>query len=62
VAVDVSDSVILNRNSDITVAALGISDLVVVVDQDAVLIIPKNRAQDVRALLAELRGRGTDKL
>lgn len=62
VAVDVADSVILNRNPDITVAALGIRDLVVVVDQDAVLIIPKNRAQDVRALLAELRGRGTDKL
>jgi mannose-1-phosphate guanylyltransferase len=62
VAIDVSDTVILNRNDDVTVAALGLSGLVVVVDRDAVLVIPKDRAQEVRALLAELRRRDSDKL
>lgn len=62
VAIDVSDSVILNRSREVTVAALGVSGLVVVVDQDAVLVIPKERAQDVRALLTELRRRDSDKL
>jgi mannose-1-phosphate guanylyltransferase/mannose-6-phosphate isomerase len=36
------------------VAALGIEDLVVVATDDAVMLAPKNRAQDVRRLVARL--------
>ena len=40
------------------VAALGVEDLVIVDTEDVLLILPRNRAQDVRALVAELRKRG----
>jgi len=36
------------------VAALGVEDLVVVATQDAVMLAPRNRAQDVRVLVARL--------
>jgi mannose-1-phosphate guanylyltransferase/mannose-6-phosphate isomerase len=36
------------------VAALGVEDLVVVATQDAVMLAPRNRAQDVRRLVARL--------
>lgn len=41
-----------------TVAALGVSDLVVVRTADAVLVLPKRRSQEVRRLVAELEARG----
>ena len=41
-----------------TVALLGVSDLCVVETDDAVLIMPRSRAQDVRAVVDELTRRG----
>jgi mannose-1-phosphate guanylyltransferase len=41
-----------------TVALLGVSDLCVVETDDAVLIMPRDRAQDVRAVVDELTRRG----
>jgi mannose-1-phosphate guanylyltransferase len=41
-----------------TVALLGVSDLCVVETDDAVLIMPRHRAQDVRAVVDELTKRG----
>jgi mannose-1-phosphate guanylyltransferase len=44
-------------------ALVGVRDLVIVETDDAVLVIPRERAQDVRAVVDELRARGeTDKL
>jgi mannose-1-phosphate guanylyltransferase len=44
-------------------ALLGVKDLVVVETDDAVLVIPRDRAQDVRAVVDALKDRGeTDKL
>jgi mannose-1-phosphate guanylyltransferase len=44
-------------------ALVGVSDLVVVETDDAILIIPRERAQDVRAVVDALAKRGeTDKL
>jgi mannose-1-phosphate guanylyltransferase len=40
------------------VALVGVSDLVVVETDDAVLVIPRSRAQDVRAVVDELKKRG----
>jgi len=40
------------------VAALGVDDLCVVETDDALLIVPRNRSQDVRAIVAELERRG----
>ena len=41
-----------------TVALLGLSDLCVIETDDAVLIMPRSRAQDVRAVVEELTKRG----
>jgi mannose-1-phosphate guanylyltransferase len=41
-------------------ALVGVSDLVVVETDDAVLVIPRNRAQDVRAVVDALSARGED--
>jgi mannose-1-phosphate guanylyltransferase len=44
-------------------ALVGVRDLVIVETDDAVLVIPRERAQDVRAVVEELRARGEkDKL
>ena len=40
------------------VAALGIEDLVVVATEDAVLVVPMNRAQDVRSLVEAMKAEG----
>jgi mannose-1-phosphate guanylyltransferase len=39
-------------------ALVGVNDLVVVETDDAVLVIPRDRAQDVRAVVDVLKGRG----
>ncbi|MCL4693825.1 MAG: hypothetical protein KJ060_15095, partial [Candidatus Hydrogenedentes bacterium] len=41
---------------------VGAQDLVVVVTKDAVLVIPKDRAQDVRHEVKELKDRGAGQL
>jgi mannose-1-phosphate guanylyltransferase len=40
------------------IAALGVSDLVIVASGDAILVVPKARAQDVRAVIDALNLRG----
>ncbi len=45
-----------------TVAVLGVSDLVVVKTGDSVLVVPRRRAQEVRAITEELERRGSDEL
>lgn len=42
------------------VATLGLRDVVVVDTPDAVLVVPRDRAQDVRRLVEELKRRGDD--
>ncbi len=44
------------------VGLLGVEDLVVVAVDDAVLVCPKSRAEDVKRLLQQLRDRGRDDL
>ncbi|MDG4817442.1 sugar phosphate nucleotidyltransferase [Micromonospora sp. WMMD956] len=44
------------------VAALGVHDLIVVDTPDAVLVCPRDRAQDVKALVDELKDRGEENL
>ncbi len=60
VVVDCRDCIVMNRQDsrEIAVAAVGIEGLAVIVTDDAVLVIPKNRAQDVRKVVAELKKRG----
>lgn len=64
VLVDVRNSVVLNQADGIpmTVAAVGVEDIAIVVTDDAVLVIPKDRAQDVRRVVEELKARDSDVL
>ena len=56
VAIDSADSLLFADQG--TIAALGVSGLVVVRTGDAVLVVPKDRAQEVKALVDELVRRG----
>ncbi|MCW5853248.1 MAG: mannose-1-phosphate guanylyltransferase [Anaerolineae bacterium] len=56
ISVDSRNNLIYSPNR--LVAALGVEDLVIVDTDDVLLILPRHRAQDVRALVAELRKRG----
>ncbi|MEO8841419.1 MAG: sugar phosphate nucleotidyltransferase [Kofleriaceae bacterium] len=58
----VGDAIILEGTGNIVmtdgtlVTAVGVSDLVIVKSGDAILVIPKSRAQDVRSIIEALRG------
>ena len=56
IAIDATGSVLLAGEGRL-VAAVGVTDMVVVDTEDAVLIVPRNRAQDVRDVVRELRTR-----
>jgi mannose-1-phosphate guanylyltransferase len=65
--VDAPDAVIIGGAGNIAVsdvgvvAMVGVSDLVVVRSGDAVLVIPRDRAQDVRAIVDELARWGLER-
>jgi mannose-1-phosphate guanylyltransferase len=51
-------SVVLAEEGAPLVGVVGVDDLVVVATRDAVLVVPKSRAQDVRAIVDELSAQG----
>lgn len=53
--IDVTNSVLYSTQPKRVIAALGIDNLVIVDTPDALLILPKDRAQDVRALVDLLK-------
>lgn len=55
-----SDNCYVQTNTGRIVALVGMHDLVVVDTQDALLIMPRERAQDVRDVIAELKRRKQD--
>ena len=62
------DAVVLDGGGNVVVsgnrlvALAGVSDLVVVATDDAILVVPRDRVQDVKLLVAELKRRGRDDL
>jgi mannose-1-phosphate guanylyltransferase len=63
VAVEARSNLVRNfSRSDKIIALVGVSDLVVVDTGDAVLVLPRDRAQDVRAVVEALKARGETKL
>lgn len=56
-AIDVRDSLIRIEGGP-PVAALGLRDLVIVSTKDAILVVPRERAQDVKVLVDALRDKG----
>lgn len=61
---DCEGCIVYNESGDagITVGLSGTTDLVVVITQDAVLVVPKDKAQDVRHIVAELKKRGAQQV
>lgn len=59
-AVDTSGNVLVSDGP--LVAAIGVSDLVVVATRDAVLVVPKDQCQRVKELVERLRAAGRDDL
>jgi len=62
IAIDCSGSVVLAESGRL-VAAIGLRGMCVIDAGDAVLVVPRDRAQDVRAVVDALKARGrSDKL
>jgi mannose-1-phosphate guanylyltransferase/mannose-6-phosphate isomerase len=55
VLIDTSDCLIWA--GDKTVAAIGVKDLIIVQTEDAVIVLPKSRAQDVKLLVEQVKAR-----
>ncbi len=64
VLIDCAECVVYNETGGdkMAVGVVGMSDTIVVVTADAVLVMPKSRAQDVRAVVEELKRRGAPQL
>lgn len=64
VLVDTRDSIVYNEpGADrIAVAVVGVEGLAVIVSGDAVLVMPKERAQEMRKAVAELKKRGAEQV
>lgn len=60
--VDSRGSIVYNDVPGITTTVLGVEGLVVVVTDDAVLVIPKDRAQDVKQIVEALKANQSPKL
>jgi mannose-1-phosphate guanylyltransferase/mannose-6-phosphate isomerase len=56
IAVDVADSLL--RSDGPAIAAVGLRDIVLVATKDAVLAVARDRAEDVREVVEQLRARG----
>lgn len=61
IAVQTQNSIIVNESTQLTTCVLGMDDVIVVVTDDAVMVCPKGRAQDVRKIVDELKSRGSQK-
>lgn len=63
IVADSTNCIVYNdAGDDVAVGVVGVEDLVVVVTNDAVLVIPKDRAQDVRQAVQELKKRNAKQL
>ncbi len=64
VLLDCHNSIVYNApgQKKIAVAAVGLEDIIVVVNDDAVLVMPKDKAQDVRKAVIALRDRNAEQL
>jgi len=62
VLVDTRDCVVYSANPQVVTAVVGMEDVVVVVTDDAVLVCPKSRSQEVRRVVEELGVRDPSKV
>lgn len=58
--VDCKDNLIYGFNKNKLIAAIGIKDFIVIDTEDALLICPKDRAQDVKKVVTQLKEQGKE--
>lgn len=58
---DMKDSVIYNEGKEMIVGAFGLEDVVIVASDDAVLVCPKERVQEVKKIVGEIRSEHGEK-
>jgi mannose-1-phosphate guanylyltransferase/mannose-6-phosphate isomerase len=56
-----SSGCLIRSESDATIATLGVKDLIIVATRDAVLVVPRDRAQDLKKVVQSLEEAGVDK-
>jgi mannose-1-phosphate guanylyltransferase len=61
--VEIKDSVIINSttNSKVVIAGLGLENIVIVATDDAILVCPKDRVQEIKKCVEIIRKEGGDK-
>ena len=64
ILIDAKDNIVYNEPGaeEMAVAVVGVEGLAVVVTRDGVLVIPKERAQDVKQVVGELKRSGASQL
>lgn len=58
IAID-SHNCLVRVDDDLAVALVGVEDMVVVATRDSVLVVPRNRSQDVKQIVDELKARNS---
>lgn len=59
VIIETTDSVVWSQGR--TVGVIGVADLIIVATEDAVIVLPKHRAQDVKLLVEQVKAKATEK-
>jgi mannose-1-phosphate guanylyltransferase len=60
--VDTSDTIIINKSGDdFLVTAIGINDLVIITTPDSVMVTHKDKVQDIKKLVADIKNSGKEK-
>ena len=64
ILIDCQDCIVYNAagQKSLAVGAVGLKDMIVVVSGDSLLILPKDRAQDVRKVVVALREKNAEQL
>jgi mannose-1-phosphate guanylyltransferase len=64
ILIDCQDCIVYNAagQKSLAVGAVGLKDMIVVVSGDSLLIMPKDRAQDVRKVVVALREKNAEQL
>jgi len=61
VGIDTSDCIVIGR-PDHVIATIEVADLIIVSTPDATLVCPKDRAEDVKKIVEQLKARGLERL
>ncbi|MBL7998712.1 MAG: mannose-1-phosphate guanylyltransferase [Candidatus Kapabacteria bacterium] len=61
--IDTSNSILANytKERELMLSVVGLEDIIVIATDDAVVVCPKSRSQDVKKIVASLRKKGLDK-